>query len=57
MPLYFIIYLVTMFWNIDKELKISKIIIVVRPPHRARDNLWHANAQILFLIIYPFLSF
>lgn len=58
MPLHFIIYLVTMLCNIDKGLKISKIITVVCPPLTQHEtSLYNMPMHKLSLIIIPFSSF
>jgi len=56
MPLNFIIYLVMMFWKIDKGLKFSKNMTVVCPPHTKHETSLNMPMHKYFLvIIYPFL--
>ena len=61
MPLHFIIYLVTMFCNINKGLKISKIITVVCPPLTQHEILYITcqctNTFSHYLSVFIFLIF
>lgn len=58
MPLHFIIYLVTMFCNIDKGLKISKIITVVCPPLTQHEtSLYNMPMHIFLLLLFCFRLF